>query len=78
MIAEELPVKVAADRRYRNAMRNSDKTAARMEHDRALQGAILEYLSDHVDLYKHFSENPGFNKWLADTIFQATYQDSVW
>ena len=37
IIAEELPVKVAADPSYRNAMRNSDKQNARIEHDSALR-----------------------------------------
>ena len=35
-IAEEIPPKVAADRRYKNAMKNSDPSNARYEHDKAL------------------------------------------
>ncbi len=35
---------------------------------------IDELLTDHTELFKQFSDNPGFKKWLADTIFTATYQ----
>ena len=73
IIAEELPVKVAADPSYRNAMRNSDKQNARIEHDSALRRAVLDLLSDQTELYKQFSDNPSFRKWLSETIFTRTY-----
>jgi type I restriction enzyme R subunit len=74
VIAEEIPAKVAADKAYQNAMKNSDKQNARIEHDRALQRVIIDLLTDHTDLFKHFSDNPSFKKWLGDSIFAATYQ----
>ena len=75
VISEEIPTKVAADRAYQNAMRNSDRAAARLEHDRALTRVIVEMLADHTDLFKHFSDNASFKKWLADTIFGVTYEE---
>ena len=36
VITEEIPTKVAADKSYQNAMKNSDKQNARIEHDLAL------------------------------------------
>jgi len=73
VITEEIPSKVAADRAYQNAMKNSDKQNARIEHDKALQKVLVHLLSDHTELFKQFSDNPAFKKWLADTIFSATY-----
>jgi type I restriction enzyme R subunit len=73
VIAEELPTKVAADKAYQNAMKNSDKQNARIEHDKALERAVIELLSDHTELFKQFSDNPSFKKWLSETIFTATY-----
>ena len=46
---------------------------ARLEHDRALQRVVIDMLGDHTELFKQFSDNPGFKKWLSDTIFGATY-----
>ena len=74
VIGEELPAKVAADRAYQHARRNSDKQNARIEHDRALGRVVTELLADHTELFKQFSDNPSFRKWLADTIFAATYE----
>ena len=58
VIAEEIPAKVAADKAYQNAMKNSDKAAARLEHDRALQKVVIDMLADHTELFKQFSDNP--------------------
>ena len=74
VIAEELPAKVSADVAYQNAMKNSDKQNARIEHDKALQRVMLDLLTDHTELFKQFSDNPSFKKWLGDTIFGVTYQ----
>mgnify|MGYP000904986281 CR=1 FL=1 len=74
VITEEIPAKVAANRAYQNAIKNSDRAAARLEHDKALRNIIVEYVSDHTELYKQFYENPQFGKWLADTIFGMTYR----
>jgi len=73
VIAEEIPAKVAADRAYQNAMQHSDKQNARIEHDKALQRVLVELLADHTELFKQFSDNPAFKKWLGDTIFSVTY-----
>jgi type I restriction enzyme R subunit len=77
VITDELPAKVRADRAYRNAMKNSSKSAARLEHDRALEKVVIGMLSDHTELFKQFSDNPSFKKWLADTIFAVTYEEAV-
>jgi len=74
IISEEIPAKVSADRAYQNARKNSDKQNARIEHDKALQRVMTGLLSDHTELFKHFSDNDQFRKWLADTIFAATYK----
>jgi type I restriction enzyme, R subunit len=77
VIAEEIPAKVSADRAYQNAMKNSDRQNARIEHDKALQRVIVELLADHAELFKQFSDNPSFKKWLGDSNFQTTYTPPV-
>ena len=73
VIAQELPANVAADRAYQNAMANSDKENARIEHDKALERAMTEILADHTELFKQFSDNESFNRWLREMTFAATY-----
>ena len=77
VIAEELPAKVSGDKAYQNAIKNSDKQNARIEHDKALERAVTELLSDHTELFKQFSDNPSFKKWLSETIFAATYENDM-
>jgi len=74
IITEEIPKKVAADEAYKNAIKNSDKQNARIEHDKALQRVIVDMLYDHTELFKQFMDNPSFKKWLSDTIFVETYE----
>jgi len=73
VITEEIPAKVAADKAYQNAMKNSDKQNARIEHDNALQRVVIDLLADHTELFKQFSDNAAFRKWLANANFSATY-----
>ena len=73
VIVEELPAKVAADRAYQNAMANSDKENARIEHDKALERAVTGLLPDHPELFKKISDDESFRRRLTDMIFAATY-----
>jgi type I restriction enzyme R subunit len=74
VITEEIPAKVGADEAYQNAIENSDKQNARIEHDKALQRVIIDMLNDQTELFKQFMDNPSFKKWLSDTIFHETYK----
>jgi type I restriction enzyme R subunit len=77
VIAEEIPARVAQDRAYQNAQANSDRQNAKLEHDKALTRVVLELLSDHTELFRQFSDNPNFKRWLTDTVFDATYRPSA-
>lgn len=73
LIAIEIPDKVAANAAYQNAKLNSDKQNARIEHDKALAGVIIGLMKDDTELFKQFSDNQEFKRWLTDTIFSLTY-----
>jgi len=68
-----IPAMVSKDRTYQNAMRNADKQEARTESDRVLQTVIMSIMSDNMELFKQFNDNPAFRKWLSDMVFDATY-----
>ena len=36
----------------------------------ALERAVVA-----ADLFKHFSDNASFKKWLSETVFETTYSD---
>jgi type I restriction enzyme, R subunit len=76
LISEDIPARVAADGAYQNAMKNNDKQNARIEHDKALSRVMTGVLKDDTELFKMFSDNESFKKWLSDAMFAATYEES--
>ncbi len=60
--------------RIKTPIQNSDKQNARIEHDKALGNVIVGLMKDDTELFKQFSDNPKFKRWLADTVFTATYE----
>jgi type I restriction enzyme R subunit len=73
LIMEDIPTKVSQDSAFQNARKNSDKQNARIEHDKALGRAMNDVLKDDTELFKQFSDNESFRRWLTDTIFAITY-----
>ena len=73
LITEEIPAKVAGDTAYRNARKNSDRQNARIEHDEALRRVMTAVLNDDMQLFKQFTDNEGFRRWLTDNVFGLTY-----
>lgn len=76
-ITEEIPQRVAADEAYQNAQRNDDPANARVELDKALGRVMISMMRDETQLFKQFSDNDSFKKWLADSVFRATYGQSA-
>lgn len=73
LITQEIPARVAADSAYQNAIKNSDKQNARIEHDQALMRVMTSVMKDDTELFKQFVDNDSFKKWLSDRIFEMTY-----
>jgi type I restriction enzyme R subunit len=73
LITEEIPAKVAADPAFQNAKKNSDEQNARIEHEKVLRRVIIDAMKDDTELFKQFSDNDSFRKWLTETIFSMNY-----
>lgn len=73
LIAEEIPDKVGQNQAYINAVLNSDKQNAKLEHDKVLNKVIGGLMKDHMELFRRFSDDDDFKRWLTDRIFQETY-----
>ena len=48
-----------------------------LEHDRALARVMLSLVADDTELFKQFSDNDSFKKWLSDAVFRSTYGESA-
>ena len=73
LIIKEIPERVAADTAFQHARANSDKQNARIEHDKALGRVVLDLMKDNTQLFKQFSDNEQFKRWLGATVFALTY-----
>lgn len=73
----DLPARVAEDEAYQIAMKNSDKENARLESEKALKKVLNSMMADHLELYRQFSDNPSFRKWLESMVFNTTYKPTA-
>lgn len=73
LITQTIPTRVASDSAYRNAMTNSDKQNARIEHDKALLRVMTDVMKDDTELFRQFMDNDGFKRWMTDTVFDLTF-----
>ena len=65
---------MAADKAFQNAKQNSDRQNARIEHDKALARVMVALMKDDTELFKQFSDNDSFHRWLTDTVFSLAYE----
>ena len=77
LITKTIPSRVAADTAFRNAQQNSDRENARIEHDKALLRVMTSVMKDDTELFKQYMDNPGFKRWVADTVFGLAYEQAA-
>ncbi|MFC2037517.1 type I restriction endonuclease subunit R, partial [Chloroflexota bacterium] len=77
LITEDIPAQVAGNTAYQNAQQHSDRQNARIEHDKALAQVMIGVLRDDTELYKQFSDNESFRRWLMDTVFALRYRKAA-
>lgn len=75
LITQEIPQRVADDTAYQKACQYSDRQNARIEHDKALARVMTALLKDDTELFKQFSDNDSFRRWLTDMVFALTYSE---
>jgi len=55
--------------------RDTDPDSAKQELDEALDRIALSMRKEHPDFYEAYATLPKFREWLAEDVFQRTYQD---
>ena len=73
LITKEIPARVSEDPAYSNARENSDRQNARIEHDEALRRVMTAVIKDDMQLFKQFTDNESFRRWMTDNVFGLTY-----
>ncbi|MEP6519024.1 hypothetical protein [Microcoleus vaginatus] len=70
---EDLPEEISKDEEYQNAKQNSGRQNAKITFDKKLVDKFQEFIFDHKDVYRKFTEYPDFKAWLSDTLFNMDY-----
>ena len=73
ILFKELPDAVKGDQEYQNAKKNSDRQNARITYDKKLEDKFQEFMFEQTGLYRKFTDDPEFKKWLQDTLFRLDY-----
>ncbi len=76
MIAFDIPARVAADSAFRNARQNSDRENTRIEHERTLGRVMQSLMRDDTELFKQFTDNESFKRWMSETVFRRAYDQA--
>ncbi|MDE0675028.1 MAG: type I restriction endonuclease subunit R [bacterium] len=76
LITETIPTKVADDPKFRHARKNSDAENARIESNHALGRVMNDVIQDDMELFRQFTDNPSFKRWLSDRVFELVYHRS--
>jgi type I restriction enzyme R subunit len=71
---KQVQLTVSKDEKYQNAMKNADREAAKDEGKDATERAMQSVMTDSMELYKQYADNPSFRLWLIDMIFNGTYK----
>ena len=74
LITRTIPERVADNPAYRNARKNSDSENARVEFDRALMKVMTSIIKDDSHLFRQFTENDDFKRWMSGATFDLTEQ----
>ena len=77
LITETIPARVAEDAAFQNALRNSDEQNARVEHGNVLKRVMTSVMKDDMKLYKQFTDNEGFKRWMVDAIYELASRRAV-
>jgi type I restriction enzyme R subunit len=73
----DLPKEVSKDEEYQNAKMYSDRQNAKITHEKKVVDKFQEIIFDHTELYRKFTDDPEFKKWLCDILFDMDYNKGL-
>lgn len=74
---EELLKEVSQDQEYQNAKKYSDRQNARITFEKKLVDKFQDFIFDHTEAYRQFTDNQEFKTWLTNTLFEINYDRDV-
>lgn len=75
-IFEELPEDLATNEEFVEKVRSSDPQNARITVDEKVIEKFQELIMSHTELYKEFTDNPDFQNFVQEAVFQKVYAEN--
>jgi hypothetical protein cdifQCD-6_17131 len=66
---QKLPDMVMKNKKFRNALNNSDEENIRREYGSALKEVLQSIINDNVELFDLWMKDPAFQNWLNTAVF---------
>ena len=73
VLFKEIPAAIGEDEEYLNTKLHSDRQNAEITFRKKLEAKMQEVIFDHTELYRRYSEDPLFRKWLESSLFRLDY-----
>ena len=72
-----LSVIVSEDKKYQNAVKNSDEQGIRFVLERVLPDAINKLIEDSVEFYKHFQGYASFKNFMLEAVLKSVRNERM-
>ena len=74
---KSLPEIVMRDDKFRNALENSDLENIKIEYNNALKSVFKSIMNDNIELFKQWTSNANFKKWLNEEVFNEIIKQKM-
>ena len=74
---KSLPEIVMRDEKFRNALENSDLENIKIEYNNALKSVFKSIMNDNIELFKQWTSNANFKKWLNEEVFNEIIKQKM-
>ncbi|MBR0279523.1 MAG: hypothetical protein IJQ75_06025, partial [Synergistaceae bacterium] len=68
---------ISEDKKYQNAVKNSDEQGIRFVLERVLPYAINKLIEDSVEFYKHFQSYASFKNFMLEAVLKSVRNERM-
>jgi len=77
VIRHNIPELLRSDRAFQNARSHSDRENTTVEAEQAIKRAISSLLSNYLDLFTKFNQDPDFRSLLTSVVLEMVDGDNA-
>lgn len=74
---EQLPARLQADEAFVNAVRNSNRETAMQQFSASMMNIIVQMLNENTEFTRNYLDNPDFQNFINQRVFQSAYNSIV-